>query len=163
MIRYHPIDLLKKIAPESKIKKLVTPRLTMKKAALSFISDIPFLSEKSVQQTALKVIKGYKERFDQAVDDGASVPAATTEALDDKKLLVNRVQNEIVSQIADQIKDSYSGEYYRWLPSDALNPDPLHQLKYGKRYQIGKGEMPGDRYGCRCGMQILVKETKLDL
>jgi hypothetical protein len=163
MIRYHPIDLLKKIAPARKVEKLVSGSLTPNKAALSFISDIDFLDEKAVVRVALKTIKQYKEKYEELKDDGASATEAKDEATNDNKLLVNRVQNTIVNQVAGEIKDEYSGEYYRWLPSDASEPDPLHQIKYGKKYQIGKGEMPGERWGCRCGMQILVKESKLDL
>lgn len=66
-------------------------------------------------------------------------------------------------QVAGEIKDRYEGEFYIWLPSDAEEPDPEHQLNYGKKFQVGEGEMPGDRFGCRCGMEILVPETKLDL
>lgn len=163
MIRYHPLDLLKKIAPVSKVEKLMSNQLTLNKAALSFVSDIDFLSKDSIQRVALKTIKEYKSTFQDLKDDGIPSPDAKEEAVNDKKLLVNRVQNTIVNQVAGEIKDAYRGEFYKWLPSDASEPDPLHQLKYGKKFQIGKGEMPGDRYGCRCGMQILVKESKLDL
>jgi hypothetical protein len=68
-----------------------------------------------------------------------------------------------VNEIAKDIKRNYKGEYYIWLPSDAENPDPFHQLNYGKKFKIGRGEMPGDRYGCRCGMEVLVEETILDV
>lgn len=332
MIRYHPVDLLKKIAPKSKVEKLIKNNLTPNKAALSFLDDVDFLDKKSVERVALKTIKQYKERVEEesipdppiltetekdAIHfykrtgygpvngklrgfkvqgaekaeetiktlDGAieksflqkdttvfrgmyqvadlralgkkgigqeikmptfwsvSPDKATAEQftlanssktgvlleiklkkghnaldatvgtnekefilprnqayeitgfkpgkgdqpptyilepkeppkldivddvikeeiIDNPKQLIQRVQNNIVNQIAGEIKDAYRGEYYKWLPSDAAEPDPIHQLKYGKRYQVGKGEMPGDRYGCRCGMFILVKETKLKL
>ncbi len=156
MIKYLPTDLLKKIAPAKKIEKLISSRLTINKAALTFIDDLDFMSKKTIERTALKTIKQYKERFKEE-------PEVKQDVLDDKKLLVNRVQNTVVNEIAGEIKDGYRGEYYKWLPSDADVPDPLHQLNYGKKFQIGKGEMPGDRYGCRCGMLILVKESKLDL
>ncbi len=45
----------------------------------------------------------------------------------------------------------------------SVTPDAEHKKKYGKRYQLGKGEKPGDRYGCKCGMDIHVKESKLVL
>jgi hypothetical protein len=76
---------------------------------------------------------------------------------------VARVQNAVVYEIAQDIKDQYRGEFYEWLPSDAETPDPIHQLNYGKKFQMGKGEMPGDRYGCRCGMNVLVSESTLSL
>lgn len=79
------------------------------------------------------------------------------------KQAIQRIQNNAVFEIAQSIKENYSGESYEWLPSDADEPDPEHQLNYGKIFQVGVGEMPGDRYGCKCGMNILVKETKLTL
>ncbi len=163
MIKYLPKDLLKKIAPKSKIEKLVSGRLTLNKAVLSFLDPIDFISKESVERVALQTIRQYKDRFEEEKDQGASTEDAKEVAVNDNKLLVNRVQNTIVNQVAGEIKDQYRGEYYKWLPSDALIPDPLHQLKYGKTFQIGKGEMPGDRYGCMCGMQIQVKESKLEL
>jgi alpha-N-acetylglucosamine transferase len=162
-IRYHPVDLLKKIAPKKKIDKLVSSKLTLNKAALSFITDIDFLSAKAIERVALKTIKEYKAKYQEDIQDGASPDAAKEDAVNDNKQLVNRVQNTIVNQVAGEIKDQYLGEYYKWLPSDAETPDPIHQLNYGETFQIGDGEMPGDRIGCRCGMFILVPETKLEL
>jgi hypothetical protein len=162
-IRYLPNEMLKKVAPEKKVKKLISGKLTLNKAVLSFLDDIDFISKKTVERTALNTIKQYKERYAEEKQDGVPADEAKDDAVNDKKLLVKRVQNTIVNEIAGEIKDQYRGEYYKWLPSDANEPDPLHQLKYGKKFQIGKGEMPGDRYGCRCGMYILVDESKLDL
>jgi hypothetical protein len=163
VIRYHPIDLIKKISPPSKIEKLIRGNLTPNKAALSFLDGADFLSKDSVARVALKTIKQYKAKYDDLKDQDVPAADAKEEATNDNKLLINRVQNNIVNQVADEIEDQYSGEYYIWLPSDASEPDPLHQLKYGRKFQLGKGEKPGDRYGCRCGMSILVKETKLKL
>ena len=162
-IRYHPLDLLAKIAPAKKVEKLVTSRLTLNRAVLSMFDDIDFLSKATLQKTALQTIQQYKEKFENEKDEGVEAAVAKEDAVNDNKLLVQRVQNSVIQQVAGEIKDQYSGEFYKWLPSTADEPDPLHALKYGKRYQIGKGEMPGDRYGCKCGMQILVKETRLAL
>jgi hypothetical protein len=162
-IKYLPNQVLGKIAPERKIDKLMTSRLTLKRAALSFLSDASFLSKDTIERTALNVINSYQDKYDELKNDGAPAEEAKLEAVNDKKLLVNRVQNEVIVQVASEIKDQYLGEFYKWLPSTATTPDPIHQLNYGKKFQIGKGEMPGDRYGCRCGMYILVKENKLDL
>ncbi len=156
MIKYDPSELLKKIAPRKRIKSLVSNTLSLKRAALSFIDRIDFISKGSVTRVALKTIKGYKKRI--ALDESVK-----KEILADPKQLIQRVQNEVVLQITHEIKDKYSGEFYIWLPSDATEPDPEHQLRYGKEFQIGDGEMPGERWGCRCGMQILVKETQLSL
>ncbi len=155
-IKYQPSKLIRKIAPPEKIENLLRGNLTVNKAALSFVSDIDFLDKKQILDVALKTVKGYRERVkDETVLRG--------DLLDDPKQLVQRVQNEIILQIKDGIKESYAGESYRWLPSDADEPDPEHQSLYGRVFQVGVGEMPGDRIGCRCGMEILVPETKLEI
>lgn len=156
MIKYDPAALLRKIAPESKIKKLVSTRASLKKSALSFVSDIDFLSNASVKRLALKTIKEYKART-------KGDPTERKKITKDPKLLINRLQNLVVTQMSKEIRSKYKGEFYIWLPSDAAEPDPEHQLKYGKKYRVGVGEMPGDRYGCRCGMQILTEDSSLDL
>lgn len=156
MIKYEPSKLIQKIAPKRKIKRLLKDNLSLKKTALSFVSDIDFLSKGSVERVALKAIKGYRERVKED-------PSIKAEILANPAQLIQRVQNEVILQVTEEIKDRYSGEFYVWLPSDADEPDPEHQLNYGKEFQIGDGEMPGDRYGCRCGMQILVKDSTLNL
>jgi len=166
-IIYDPSKLLKKIAPPAKVEKLVKGNLTMKKAALSFVDGIEFLDKKKISTVALKTIRGYQEREAKAQIAGgfekSAGEAVKDEILDDPKQLIQRVQNEIVFQIKEEIKASYAGEQYEWLPSDAEEPDPEHQLNYGKVFTVGEGEMPGDRFGCRCGMNILVKGNKLEL
>jgi len=161
-IVYDPSKMLQKIAPPKKLKKLVTQKAGLKKTALSFISDVPFIDKKSVTEVALKTVKGYKQRIADA-GDRSDRAAERAEIVEDPVQLVQRVQNEVVLQITNRIADVYAGEFYVWLPSDADEPDPEHQLKYGKKFKIGEGEMPGERYGCRCGMEILVDESKLEL
>lgn len=155
-IVYDPSKLLGKIAPIKKIERLLSKRLTLKKTALSFVDDIDFIDKSRVIEVAQNVVNAYQER----VSEGDT---KKSDLLDDPKQLIQRVQNEVILQVADGIKTNYEGEFYVWLPSDAEEPDPEHQLNYGKTFQVGDGEMPGDRYGCRCGMEILVKETKLEL
>lgn len=156
MITYEPSKILDKLASKKKIKRLVTGSFSLKKSALTFVDSIDGVSKKSVARVALKTIKGYKKRIKED-------PSIKSDILEDPKQLVQRVQNEVVLSISEEIKDTYHGEQYEWLPSDAEEPDPEHQLNYGKTFTIGEGEMPGERIGCRCGMNILVKETKLDL
>lgn len=156
MIKYLPSELLKKIAPGSKIEKALKKNLSLKKAALTNASQFDFLDPKAIERVALKTVKGYKAR----VKDGEEV-AADLEA--DPALLIQRVQNEVIWQVKEEIKSTYSGEFYTWLPSDADEPDPEHQLNYGLTFQIGVGEMPGDRYGCRCGAEINVDASSLGL
>lgn len=161
-IVYNPSAMLNKIAPEKKIKKMLKANLIdVKKTSLSFVDDIDFLSKKDVTKTALKVAKNYKKRIKDLGGDEKKELIASLKK--DPKLLIQRVQNEVILQIKENIKESYRGEFYIWLPSDASEPEPEHQLLYGQEFQIGNGEMPGDRIGCRCGMEILVKQTQLEL
>lgn len=156
MIKYQPDKLLEKMAPASKIKKMMTKGVSLKRAALGFLDDSEVISKKSVADVALKTLKSYRERIDADSE-------VKDEIRNDPKLLINRVQNEIVMQISNEIKSKYTGEKYRWLPSDADEPDPEHQAKYGEIFTVGDGEMPGERYGCRCGMEILTEDEKLEL
>ena len=166
MIYYDPKAMLKKIAPAAKVKKLLRDNVSLKKTALSFVDAVDFLDKSQVLDTALKVIRSYQlriakeqaEAFDKAAGDKIEA-----DILKDPKLLIARVENEVVWQVSQAIKEEYNGETYEWLPSDAEVPDPEHQLNYGKVFTIGDGEMPGERYGCRCGMNILVKGSKLQL
>ena len=155
-IIYDPNTLVKKIAPENKIKKLLSGKISLKKTALSFVDAIDFLDKKAVSKVALKTIASYKDRI--KADESIK-----SDLIDDPRQLIQRVQNEVLFQVTDAIKSKYSGEKYEWLPSDAEEPDPEHQLNYGKVFVVGEGEMPGERIGCRCGMNILVKETELML
>jgi hypothetical protein len=155
MIKFEPDKLLAKIAPKSKIKKLLSRNLTLKKTALSFIDDIDFIDKKQVTETALKVVKAYKKRVKEDPDERAILKK-------DPAQLIQRVQNQVILQIGTQIKENYSGERYIWLPSDADEPRPEHQLNYGQEFTVGEGDMPGEEFGCRCGMQILVNDSSFN-
>lgn len=166
MIKYSPNKIIKKLAPERQLKKLLKNNLDLKRTALSFVNEWDVLDKKDITRVALKTINGYKERIAklqaEAGEKAAGV-ALAKEILSDPAQLIQRVQNEVIFQVKEEIKETYSGESYIWTPSDASEPSPEHQLNYGKTFLIGDGEMPGDRYGCRCGMDILVKESKLEL
>lgn len=167
-IKFDPDAMLKKIAPAKKIKKLLSSKVTVKKTALSFFDDVDFISKASVLDVALKTVKSYKERIAVAkltIDQDASDELKGS-LLDDPKQLIQRVQNEVVFQVHDKIKQNYGGQRAVWLPSSADEPRPEHQLNYGKEYVIGEGidgVEPGDEYGCQCGMEILTDETELSL
>jgi hypothetical protein len=166
-IKYDPSKMLAKLAPPRKVERLLSGRVTLKKTALSFLDDADFIDKKKVADVALKTVKGYQERIAAAqVAAGFEKSAGTevkNEIVENPKQLIQRVQNEIVFQISKEIKYQYQGEKYRWLPSDADEPDPEHQLNYGKTFVVGEGEMPGERIGCKCGMEILIDETELRL
>lgn len=145
-IRYEPkrvLDSLKKRKPGRS--------LSVKRLARDVVENVKGLSAKKLDEISIKVIKQYKEKNDLERIE-----------IDDRQA-IQRIQNNAIYEISQGIKENYSGEYYEWLPSDADDPDPEHQLNYGKIFRIGEGEMPGDRYGCKCGMNILVDATKLNL
>lgn len=166
-IIYDPKQVLRKIAPEAKIKRMISSKVTLKKAALNFIDATEFIDKSAVSRIALKTIDSYQKRIAneqiEAGMDKAAGDALEKEILADPKQLIQRVQNEVIFQVSNAIKENYEGATYEWLPSDAEEPDPEHQLNYGKIFVIGEGEMPGERIGCRCGMNILVKQTQLKL
>lgn len=170
-IFFDPTNMLKKIAPKSKIRKMVSSRMSLKRTILANIGtdEIP-IDNGSLAKVARKTLTGYKERIAKAVVDNNFERSAGTEEknaiLDDPKQLIQRVQNEVVYQVHQGIKEKYSGQKARWLPSDADEPRPEHQANYGKVYVIGEGidgVEPGDEWGCKCGVEILTDETQLDL
>lgn len=158
MIRYRPEHLINKILPDSALEKMITGDLSLKKGALKSLSKLKFLDEKSVRESANKVLKSYKKRAkDEDSDD-------TKESLkEDPKLFVQRVKQNIAYQMTQAVKERYQGEAYTWIPSSADEPDPEHQLNYGKKFIVGVGEMPQDRQGCQCGMDIHTDDKVLDL
>lgn len=170
-IIFDPTKMLKKIAPKAKVKRMVSGRFSVKRTILATIGSDEFPVDKaSLGKVARDTLLGYKERIAAAVVNSGFERSAGTEEkqaiLDDPKQLVQRVQNEVVFQVHQGIKDRYGGQRARWLPSDADEPRPEHQANYGKEYVIGEGidgVEPGDEYGCRCGVEILTDETQLDL
>lgn len=162
-ITYLPSKLIKRMTPDKLVKKLITNKLTINKATLTMLERSSILSKGMTRDVALKVISGYKKRFREERKAGLSVKDALAETLQGKRNLIKRVQDLVILQISESIREAYHGEFYEWLPSDAETPDPLHQLNYGKRFRVGRGEMPGDRIGCRCGMRILTDDEELEL
>jgi hypothetical protein len=159
---FEPDKLLRKYAPASKIKKLITNKLTVKKALLSVFDDMEFIPRKAITKTVLKAVKQYKAKY-KSMPDKMLDAEAIAETLNDKKMLIQRVENTVIFNISQTIKENYEGEFYIWLPSSASEPDPIHALNYGKKFQIGVNEQPGDRWGCQCGMNILTKDENLNL
>ena len=58
---------------------------------------------------------------------------------------VTCVQNVATREITKEVKKVYRVSVTNGYQAMPEEPDPLHQLKYGKRFWVGKGEMPGDR------------------
>ena len=162
-IRYEPKKVLQRLMKKKLLDKLVTRELTINRAVLQTLAQMGILSNKTLERIALKVLREYKKKFKKEVTSGETIKKSKEQAVNDNKLMIQRVQNASIFEVSKTIESDYRGEFYTWLPSEANEPDPEHQLRYGKTYQIGKGEMPGERYGCKCGMDILVKEKRLKL
>jgi hypothetical protein len=164
VIRYEPKKILKRMANKKKVEELVTENLTLNRAVLNAVESSGVLGKKELQYVALGVIKGYREKAERLTEeDGISKAEAVEEVLENKKRLVQNVQNATLQKITQKVKEKYRGEFYEWLPSTAKVPDEKHKKKYGKRFQLGRGEAPGERIGCMCGMKILVDASRLVL
>ena len=158
-------SMLKKIAPRAKIKRMISSRMSVKRTALAIVdaaaeTEIGLIDKKKVLDTALKTVAGYQKRIEEATST-----EVRDQILDDPKQLIQRVQNEFVFQAQKKLQEQYKGRRARWLPSSADEPDPEHQKNYGKEYIIGEGidgEEPGDRFGCKCGVEIL-NESSIQL
>lgn len=170
-IIFDPTSMLRRIAPKSKIRRMVNGRMGVKRTILANIGtdEIP-IDNGSLSKVARNTLAGYRERIAKEVVDSNYETSAgdvlKKEILADPKQLVQRIQNEVVYQVHQGIKDKYRGQQARWLPSDADEPRPEHQANYGKVYTIGEGidgVEPGDEWGCKCGVEILTDETQLDL
>lgn len=170
-IIFDPTKMLKKVAPAAKVKRMVTGKFSVKRTILATIGSKEFPIDKaSIGKVARKTLLGYKARISKAVAQDHTVKGLGDELksqlLDDPKQLIQRVQNAVVYEVHQGIKDKYAGRRARWLPSDADEPRPEHQAHYGKVYIIGEGidgVEPGDEPGCKCGVEILTDETELDL
>lgn len=160
-INYFPAELLERALPDAQLKDLMTREFKVNRTVMRSLHGTGILSEKKLEQVAMKVIKQYNKKYNSLRRKGISATEAFDMATNDKRLLIQRVKQAAVYEVDQEIKRVYKGKKYRWLPSSAKVPDPLHQLKYMKVYVIGKGEMPGDRFGCACGMRILVDEDEI--
>lgn len=161
-----PTAILKRIAPAKKVAKLLRAsrgKMSLNKAVLGQLTNNPLMDKRAMERVALRVLKDYRARYRDLLGDGLSQTQATVKAVNVSAQLVQRVQNSIVYETTQVVKETYRGELYRWLPSDAETPDPEHQLNYGKVFRLGRGEAPGDRFGCRCGMEILTDDDALFL
>ena len=137
-------------------KKMLGRKLNVKKELLRALLISTTLSKKEIKQSLTKVIDFYNKKIETLKEDGAEKPVTT--ALNNEKLLKQRVENLVVWNEAQQLKSDHKGEKYIWLPSSSLEPRPEHQLKYGKIYTVGDGVFPGEEYGCKCGALILTDE-----
>lgn len=163
-IIFDPRAYAQRVLSKNKIKRMISDRFSVKRAVLATVeSDDLGLDKKSILSVAIKTLRSYRQRLSKLEQDKDQI---ADQIKRDPKLLIQRVQNEVIFQIHDGIKTKYRGQKARWLPSDAEEPRPEHQKYYGKVYTIGEGIdglEPGDEYGCKCGVEILTDDESLDL
>jgi hypothetical protein len=163
---FNPNSYLKLVFGKDFFKgKILNSQLELKQLTLQSILKATNISKRDVDATVYKVADKYDEKMKRLKKEG--VKAYKSEALNDEVLLKNRLENLVLWNEIQNIKEEHDGEYYRWLPSSAEEPDPEHQLLYGKIFKVGEGDkdgnMPSERYGCKCGLEILDEQAKVKL
>jgi hypothetical protein len=137
-------------------QRLMTRDMAVNRSVMRMISQASGVPQSVLNKAAARVIRDYKRNVKEEIQEGSSRGDAISDVVNDSRLLVQRVSNLIIQETSAQLKTDYRGERYRWLPSDAKEPRPEHQAKYGRVFVLGRGEAPQDAYGCQCGMEILV-------
>lgn len=156
--RFIPGRWLEKIFPKGIEKSgLLSDNLEIKKRYLQALVRATSLSGREITAEVYKTVDFYEQK--EATLKAAGVKAFKQEALNGQELLKARLKNFLVySEIQHQRKE-HKGRMYRWLPSNANEPDPEHQLLYGHIFREGEGDkdgyMPGERWGCQCGIEWL--------
>jgi hypothetical protein len=158
-LKYEPKKIIKRLKLKEAAEKLVTADLNLNRTVVKTIANAGVLPKKVAENVAIKVLKEYKKKYKAEKKTGATNTDAKAEAINGKKQMNARVQSAVLNFQTEVIRKAYRGEFYRWLPSSANEPDPEHMKNYGEIFQLGKGESPGQRYGCQCGMEILTDDT----
>ncbi len=166
MTRFYPDKYLAQVLPKGFSEKgLLFDNLNPRKMYLRALYRVAGKEGKALQSTVYETIRTYQKK-EEALQ-AAGVADYAQVAVNNQALLKSRVENFLIWNKVQEEKSAHSGQFYRWLPSDAEHPDPEHQLLYGKIFQVGKGDkdgnMPGERYGCRCGIEWLTDEEAYSL
>lgn len=119
------------------------------------------MTERQIDSMADKVTDFYISKAERLQAEG--IKAYRKEAINNEKLMKERVEMAVTYYEVDKEAKAHEGGFYRWLPSEAKEPEPEHALLYGKVFKVGEGDkdgnMPMQRYGCRCGIEWLSDET----
>lgn len=159
--RFDPSAWLNKVFPKGiEESGLLTDGLDIKKRYLKALVRASGISGRKITAEVYKTVEFYAEK-EEALK-AAGERAFKAEALNGQALLTQRLKNFLVYSEVQEQKKRHKGRMYRWLPSSAAEPDPEHQLLYGKIFCEGTGDkdgyMPGERWGCQCGMEWLEDE-----
>lgn len=158
MLTFYPDKFLDKtLGKDFFKKKLLNDDLELKRSAVRGLLRARAIAGDDLDKSIEKVVSFYQDKADELKDLGEK--AFKADAVNGEALLKNRIGDIVVQAEVQEIKKENKGKQYEWLPSDADEPDPEHQLLYGQIFDVGEGDdegnMPGERYGCKCGMRIL--------
>lgn len=161
--RFDPADWLARVLPKNFEKSgLLSENLSIKQRYLKALVRATSLSGKEITEEVYKMVDFYEKK--EAELKAAGVRAYKQEALNGQALLKQRIKNMLVFTEVQEQRKAHKGQWYRWLPSNATTPDPEHALLYGKIFREGTGDkqgnMPGERYGCQCGIEWLDSEEQ---
>lgn len=149
-----PEDYVKKSLPQGFFsKKLLTRKFTIKDVYYRALVKLLTINKKDLRASLKKITKFYADKVERLKDEEIKNPIL--KALNNEKLLKERVYNLVVWEESQRLKEENKGKKYIWLPSSSKEPRPEHQLRYGKIYTVGDGIFPGEDYGCKCGALIL--------
>ena len=159
--RFIPGRWLEEIFPKGIEKSgLLSDNLEIKKRYLQALVRATSLSGRKIAAEVYKTVDFYEQK--EATLKAAGVKAFKQEALNGQELLKARLKNFLVYSEIQRQRKEHKGRMYRWLPSNANEPDPEHQLLYGHIFREGEGDkdgnMPGERWGCQCGIEWLDDE-----
>lgn len=163
---FNPVQYLKTLFGAGFFKgRLLNSDLELKQLALQSILKATNLSKREVEATVYKVVDNYEEKMKKLKKE--KVRAFKAKALNNEVLLKDRIENLVLWNEVQHLKEEHQGQYYRWLPSSSKIPDPEHQLLYGKIFKVGEGDkegnMPSERYGCKCGIQFLTAQEAKEM
>lgn len=156
--RFDPLQWLERILPKGLEKSgLLNGNLDIKKSYLKALVRATGQSGRKITAEVYKTVDFYAQK--EVALKAAGERAYKQAALNGQALLTQRLKNFLVYTEVQNQKKAHKGRMYRWLPSGAAEPDPEHQLLYGKIFREGEGDkdgnMPGERWGCQCGIEWL--------
>ncbi|MDR3050007.1 MAG: hypothetical protein LBV16_09300 [Elusimicrobiota bacterium] len=160
---FDPDRILEKVLPK-KADDLLTSDLKFRDKFKQNLLRLDFLTKGDINKGIAKSLQFYNRKIKDLKAQGESAAEAKAQAINGGALLKARLSDLVVEKASEDIKEKFAGKQYIWLPSSAEDPDPVHALNYGKTFIVGEGEQPGERYGCRCGMEFLgVSHTDPDI
>lgn len=143
-----------------KRKTLLNRNFDLKREVKRAILKADIMSKRELDAMLEKVTDFYTDKAERLQAEGDR--AFKKDAVNNEKLLKERIEMAVTYYEVDKEAEEHNGCFYRWLPSEAKEPEPEHALLYGKIFKVGEGDkdgnMPMQRYGCKCGIEWLSEE-----